>query len=267
MCKTSYDDHLRRFSFFSPPQLFDRRKPDVILACSVISLGSVLQQRSAHNAFASSSEVELTLTKGLHIRLDKQAANRLASQAAIQAPRQVDGMGRGARGASVAGNAASETTGNMSLRDIAEAELLPSKKSVVHIGGGGVAVEGEKLDEYGVFSASGNVLSQADLKVHVGLLAPGMPLGAGSRPDPVDRSRPDPAGDTRPDTDLESDGVVRLTLTIRRLSVLDAAEQLHGIEPVLAQVNNLKDAQALVPGGSGPIRVHLNLYIRGGDPS
>ena len=35
---------------------------------------------------------------------------------------------------------------------------------------------------------------------------------------------------------IECDGRVRLTVTFRRLSVLDAAEKLHGINPKLAQV-------------------------------
>ena len=39
---------------------------------------------------------------------------------------------------------------------------------VVQLGGGGIAVEGEEFDDFGIFSASGNVLSQ--VFGHVGVM-------------------------------------------------------------------------------------------------
>ena len=57
-------------------QVYDRRRPKVVLACSVISLASLLQQRQVEQAFASSSEVPVTITKGLHMRLNKTVRAR-----------------------------------------------------------------------------------------------------------------------------------------------------------------------------------------------
>ena len=56
---------------------------------------------------------------------------------------------------------------------------------------------------------------------------------------PADRRGARLGASPQPTQAAECGGAVRLTLGIRRLSVLDAAEQLHGIEPVLAQVGGV----------------------------
>lgn len=197
--------------------MFDSEKPAAILACSVISLGALLQHQRAREAWATSSEVELTLTKDMHLMLDKQTAvRRLASKAALQAPGPKEASRWERREGANGGRRES-----MGLKDIADAGLLPPEDSGASpMDEAGLAADGEGFDDlYGSgFFPSGDVLSQADMRVNVG---PPPPAGA--------------AG-SHVDLDPESGGAVRLTLTIRRLSVLDAAEQLHGIEPDLAQV-------------------------------
>ena len=203
--------------------MFDSQKPTVILACSVISLGALLQHQKAREAWATSSEVELTLTKDMHLMLDKQTAvRRLASKAALQqAPPGPKEASRWAVGREGATGGRRESMG---LKDIADAGLLPPEEEDSPMDEAGLAADGEGFDDLygGGFFPSGDVLSQADMKVNVG---PPPPAGASG---------------SLVDLDPESGGAVLLTLTIRRLSVLDAAEQLHGIEPDLAQVRRLE---------------------------
>ena len=66
-----------------------------------------------------------------------------------------------------------------------------------------------------------------DMKVKVGTTDPGTHRSAASGAGSVHC----PNGGL-----IDCDGRVRLTVTFRRLSVLEAAEKLHGIKPQLAQV-------------------------------
>ena len=173
------DNHTYGHPHLPPPQVYDRRKPSIVLACSVISLGAIMEQAAVQSACSTSTEVEITLTKGLHTRLDKGAAARLVSSAGMQGPPEREGaMGRG--GNVAGGGGLGAKSASLGMRDIAEAGLLRSTKSgvqagtgssgIVQMGGGGIAVEGEEIDDFGIFSASGDVLSQADMEVQVGLV-------------------------------------------------------------------------------------------------